>query len=100
MNNILSEWYSIIPNTVLFDNELKDKEKLLYCFIGGLCAWEWCTLTNKELAIALKNKTPKTSLTAETVSKYVNNLKKLWFLSIEYEYKWKQIIKRFIFITR
>lgn len=93
--NILSQWYWIIPNIVLFNEWLKDKEKLLYCFISSLCAKEWyCWAGNQYLADQLKNKTPKTVLTKQTVSTYVNSLKKQWFITIEYKYEWKQIIDR------
>jgi hypothetical protein len=40
-----------MPNLVLFDNDLKDKEKLLYCYISSLCAKEgYCYASNTHLS--------------------------------------------------
>ena len=47
---MLDKWYWIMPNIVLFDNELTDKQKLLFCLISSLCAKEWfCWATNDYL---------------------------------------------------
>ena len=47
---MLDKWYWIMPNKVLFDNELTDKQKLLFCLISSLCAKEWfCWATNDYL---------------------------------------------------
>lgn len=48
---VMSEWYWIMPNKVLFDKNLSDKQKLLYCLISSLCAEKgYCWATNDYLA--------------------------------------------------
>lgn len=48
---IMSDGYWIMPNKILFDNRLSDKEKLLYCLISSLCAEKWfCWASNDYLA--------------------------------------------------
>lgn len=89
-----------MPNEILFNSNLKDKEKLLYCFISSLCAKEgYCWATNGYIADQLNIKTEKTSLTKQTISTYINNLKKLGYVNIEYEYKGKQIINRKVLLN-
>ena len=84
-----------MPNEILFNEDLKDKEKLLYCFVSSLCAAEWyCWATNQYLADQLNVKTPKTKLTRQTISTYLNSLSRFWYLDIEMEYQWKQIVNR------
>lgn len=98
--NILSKWYWIMPNIILFNEWLKDKEKLLYCFISSLCAKTgYCWALNWYLVEQLKNKTPKTTLTKGTVSKYVNSLKKQGYIDIDYQYEWRQVIGRKISLS-
>lgn len=47
---ILQNWFCMIPNVVLYDNELSDKQKLLYWVISSLCAEKWyCWASNKFL---------------------------------------------------
>ena len=47
---ILSKWFCMIPNVVLYDNDLTDKQKLLYWTISSLCAEKWyCRASNKYL---------------------------------------------------
>jgi len=72
-----------MPNEILFNENLKDKEKLLYCFISSLCAAEWyCWATNQYLADQLNVKTPKTKLAKETISRFLSNLAKHGYLDI------------------
>lgn len=48
---IMSEWYWIMPNKILFDKNLSDKQKLLYCLISSLCAEKgYCWASNDYLA--------------------------------------------------
>ena len=47
----MSDWYWIMPNKVLFDKNLSDKQKLLYCLISSLCAEKgYCWASNDYLA--------------------------------------------------
>lgn len=47
---ILQNGFCMIPNVVLYDNELSDKQKLLYWVISSLCAEKWyCWASNKYL---------------------------------------------------
>lgn len=49
-NTLLTQWYWMIPNAVLFDNRLTDKQKLLFCLISSLCAEKWyCWASNTYL---------------------------------------------------
>lgn len=48
---IMSDGYWIMPNKVLFDKNLSDKQKLLYCLISSLCAEKgYCWASNNYLA--------------------------------------------------
>lgn len=48
---MLDKWYGIMPNSILFNKELGDKEKLLFCFISSLCAEKWfCRAGNEYIA--------------------------------------------------
>lgn len=72
-----------MPNEILFNEDLKDKEKLLYCFISSLCAAEWyCWATNQYLADQLNVKTPKTKLIKWTISRFISNLVKQGYLEV------------------
>ena len=79
MANILSEWYWIMPNTVLYSKELTDKQKLLYCLISSLCAEKWYCRASNEYLWELLN--------AEkgTISKNVSKLNEKWFIALELE---------------
>ena len=77
MTNILSEWYWIMPNTVLYSKELTDKQKLLYCLISSLCAEKWyCRASNDYLwELLWVNKW--------TISKNISWLQESWLIFIE-----------------
>ena len=48
--SIMDYWYWVIPNLVLFDKRLNDKQKLLFCLISSLCAEKWyCRASNEYL---------------------------------------------------
>ena len=48
---IMSDGYWIMPNKVLFDKNISDKQKLLYCLISSLCAEKgYCWASNDYLA--------------------------------------------------
>lgn len=77
MDEILSEGYGIMPNKVLFDKNLTDKQKLLYCLISSLCAEKWyCRATNDYLWELLNG-------TKITMSRNISELEEKWFIGIE-----------------
>lgn len=78
-NYILSEWYWIMPNSVLYSKELTDKQKLLYCLISSLCAEKWyCRASNDYLwELLWVNKW--------TISKNISWLQEKWVIYIELE---------------
>ena len=74
---LLSQWYWIMPNIVLFSNELSDKQKLLYCLISSLCAEKWyCRASNEYLWELLK-------ADKRTISRNISELHDKWFISVE-----------------
>lgn len=74
---LLSQWYWIIPNVVLYSVELTDKQKLLFCLISSLCAKEWfCWATNDYLGKLLW-------ASKITISKNISVLQELWFINVE-----------------
>ena len=74
---ILYQWYWLMPNTVLFNNDLTDKQKLLYCLISSLCAEKWyCRATNEYLWERL-------NASKTTISKNVSILQEKWFISVD-----------------
>lgn len=74
---MLDKWYWIMPNIVLFDKELTDKQKLLFCLISSLCAKEWfCWATNEYLWEKLwANKL--------TISRNIAVLEEKWLIYID-----------------
>lgn len=79
MANILSEWYGIMPNKVLYCKELTDKQKLLYCLVSSLCAEKWYCRASNEYLWELLN--------AEkgTISKNIWKLIEKWLITTELE---------------
>lgn len=74
---ILDEGYWLMPNTVLFNNDLTDKQKLLYCLISSLCAEKWyCRATNEYIWELL-------NASKITISKNISALVEKWFIYIE-----------------
>jgi hypothetical protein len=74
---MLDQWYGIMPNKVLFDKELTDKQKLLFCLISSLCAEKWyCRATNEYLWERL-------NASKTTISKNVSILQEKWFISVD-----------------
>ena len=70
-------YYAVIPATVLFNEELKSNEKLLYAIITVLSNKEgYCFASNSYLANLLKAK-------PHTVSKWVSHLKELGFVCLD-----------------
>ena len=74
---MLEQWYWMIPNTVLYNNELSDKQKLLFCAISNLCAEKWyCRATNEYIWELL-------NADKRTISRNLSTLQEKWFISIE-----------------
>jgi hypothetical protein len=74
---MIDKWFWIIPNSVLFNDKLSDKQKLLFCLISSLCAEHWyCRASNKYIW-------DKLFVCEETISRNISNLIKLWFLTSE-----------------
>ena len=76
-NNISSGYYAVIPATVLFNDNIKANEKLLYAIITVLSNKEgYCFASNSYLANLLNAK-------AHTISKWVSHLKELGFVYLD-----------------
>lgn len=66
-----------MPNSVLFNNELTDKQKLLYCLISSLCAEKgYCRASNEYIGMLL-------GVNKWTISKNIATLNEIWLLEIE-----------------
>ena len=73
-NNI--GYYAVIPATVLFNNELKPNEKLLYALITTLANKEgYCYASNKYLG-------DKLNVEPQTISKWIGNLRNFNYLPV------------------
>lgn len=77
MENILAEGYGIMPNLVLFNKDLLDKEKLLYCLISSLCAEKWYSWATNEYFW------DRLWFHKDTVSKYISNMRKMSLIFLE-----------------
>lgn len=89
-NNI--GYYAVIPATVLFNNELKPNEKLLYAIITALSNKEgFCYASNKYLG-------DKLGADPKTVSRWIANLRKYNYLVIDIiKNEQQEIIQRKIY---
>ena len=87
-------YYSIIPATVLYNNELKPNEKLLYAIITSLtCKEGYCFASNEYLA-------EKLGVNRKTVSSWITHLEEKKFIIREVIRNENQrIIKRKIYIN-
>lgn len=75
-----------MPNVVLFNKELTDKQKLLYCLISSLCAEKgYCRATNDYLWELL-------NADARTMRRNVSALEEKWFIVTEVSQNNKRII--------
>lgn len=85
-------YFAVIPATVLFNNELKPNEKLLYALITALSNKEgYCYASNKYLG-------EKLNVDPQTVSRWIGNLRKYNYLVIDIIRNEKQeIIQRKIY---
>ena len=70
-------YYAVIPSTVLFNEELKSNEKLLYAVITALANKEgYCYASNNYLADLFNSK-------AHTISNWISHLNKLNFVYVD-----------------
>ena len=85
-------YYAIIPATILFDEDIKANEKLLYAVITVLSNKEgYCFASNNYLANLLNAK-------PHTISKWISHLKDLGFVCLEFIKNEKnEIIQRRIY---
>lgn len=75
--SIMDYWYWVIPNLVLFDKRLNDKQKLLFCLISSLCAEKWyCRASNEYLWERLW-------VWKQCISNNIKELSDLWYLNLE-----------------
>ena len=83
-------YYAIIPANVRYDNKLSGNEKVMYSEITALSSKSGeCWASNSYFA-KLYNVTP------QAISIWLGNLQKQGYITIDYEYKGKQITKRTI----
>lgn len=76
---MLDEWYGIMPNKVLFDKELSDKAKLLFCLISSLCAEKWfCRAGNEYIS-------EKMWMSERTVREHIGILVKYGYITLVVE---------------
>lgn len=74
---MLDQGYGIMPNSILFNKELSDKEKLLYCLISSLCAAEWYSWATNQY-FSEKLWTHK-----DNIRKYISKMNKSWIIFLE-----------------
>lgn len=68
-----------MPNVVLYNKELTDKQKLLYCLISSLCAEKgYCRASNEYIWELL-------NADARTIRRNVSALEEKWFIATEVE---------------
>lgn len=84
---ILQSWFCMIPNVVLYDTELSDKQKLLYWVISSLCAEKWyCWASNDYISELLW-------VNKWTISKNISELEKRWYINITLNNKYIRYIE-------
>lgn len=71
---VLSKWYGVMPNKVLYDNELSATQKLIYVVVSSLCAEKWyCRASNKYIWDQL-------NVSVDTASEAISKLVDKWYL--------------------
>jgi hypothetical protein len=90
---MLKNWYAICDNDWLFEKKIKSELQLLL-YISSLTAEKgFCFASNSHLSKKLK-------LHETNISKKIKKLEKLWFVNIEYEYRWWEVISRKIRLAK
>lgn len=76
LNKMLEQGYCFMPNEVLYNTGLTDKQKLLFCAISNLCAEKWyCRASNEYLW-------EKLNADARTIRRNISALQEGWFITI------------------
>lgn len=84
---ILQNGFCMIPNVVLYDNELSDKQKLLYWTISSLCAEKWYCRASNDYIWELLNADKR------TISRNISELEKKWYINITMDSNYKRYIE-------
>lgn len=84
---ILSKWFCMIPNVVLYDNDLSDKQKLLYWTISSLCAEKWYCRASNDYIWELLNADKR------TISRNIAELEKKWYIHLSFDNNYKRYIE-------
>ena len=88
-----ASYYAIIPANVRYDKMLTPNAKLLYGEITALCNKEgYCWASNSYFANLYE-------VSNQAISKWINQLEKLGYVSISYTRKGKEIVERVVSIT-
>ncbi len=90
---MLKNWYAICDNDWIFDNKIKSELPLLL-YISSLTAEKgYCFAGNFHLASKLK-------IHETSVSKKIKKLSNLWYINLEYKYRWCEVIDRKIRLAK
>lgn len=84
---ILQNGFCMIPNVVLYDNELSDKQKLLYWVISSLCAEKWYCRASNDYIWELLNADKR------TISRNIAVLSEKWYIHITLDNNYKRYIE-------
>ena len=84
---ILQNGFCMIPNVVLYDNELSDKQKLLYWTISSLCAEKWYCWASNDYIWELLNADKR------TISRNISELEKKWYINITLDNNYRRYIE-------
>jgi len=73
---MIDKWFGILPNKILFNKKLSDKQKLLFVYITSLCAEKgYCWASNKYISENMW-------CSENTISVNISKLKELWFIEV------------------
>lgn len=76
---MLEQGFGIMPNSILYNDGLTDKQKLLFCMISSLCAEKgYCRATNKYIG-------EKLNADERTISRNLSALQEKGYIYIEIE---------------
>lgn len=92
--NSTGGYYAIIPATVLYNNDLKPNEKLLYAVISNLAREQgYCYATNKYLA-------KKFGVNQKTITVWISDLRKYEYIieNVERNEK-KEVVARKLYVN-